>query len=272
MNLAHDVHGPANGRIVALLHGLSSCRGGYGSTARRLASKGFRVVAIDLRGHGDSPKVSLNEYNADAYAVDVIALLERLGAKKDVVIAGHSLGGVVAAHIARLRPDLVAAVFLEDPPLFEGDKARREASPAAKFFPYIVKTVRSLQSQNAPASAYAKLAGPDATEEEASTRCVGLTKWDPTAMEAALAGILWKGYDPSIKLHCPVTVLAADPAVGPVFTPGDGELFKKTNPHARIVTVKKTGHTIRGGKNGEAKYAEELDAFLDSVGGSKARL
>ncbi len=87
-------------------------------------------------------------------------------------------------------------MFLEDPPLYEGDADRRASSPTAKFFPELIAAVRELQSRSAPAEDYLPLAM-EPTTEEASARCASLRLWDPATMEAAVAGIVWNGSDPT---------------------------------------------------------------------------
>jgi len=80
----------------------------WDGVAWRLQDAGHRVVACDLRGHGQSPKPD-GPYDVPAVAADVIALIERLelGA---CLLAGQSYGGTVAMQVAADRPDLAAAV------------------------------------------------------------------------------------------------------------------------------------------------------------------
>ncbi|HYE44578.1 MAG TPA: alpha/beta hydrolase [Caulobacter sp.] len=90
-------------------------------TYRRLlspvADRGFRVLAVDQRGHGRS------ELEADpgdghgswlGYRDDLIALLEALGTPPKLV-AGHSMGGTAGILAAGVRPDLVRRLVLLDP-------------------------------------------------------------------------------------------------------------------------------------------------------------
>jgi pimeloyl-ACP methyl ester carboxylesterase len=74
-----------------------------------------RVVALDLRGHGESDKPE-QDYSIDGFAEDVAWLIGQLGLKRPVVI-GHSMGGIVAAALAQKHPDTVRAVVLVDSPV-----------------------------------------------------------------------------------------------------------------------------------------------------------
>ena len=130
------------------------------------------VWNVDLRGHGESSRATLESYDAKSYAADIAALIEsEIG--RPALVVGHSLGGVVAAELARSRPDLVIAVFLEDPPLYEGDAERGSNSPTAKFFPELIAAVREFQRRSAPVDDYLPLAT-EPTTEEASARCASL--------------------------------------------------------------------------------------------------
>ncbi|MBF6328290.1 alpha/beta fold hydrolase [Nocardia transvalensis] len=70
-----------------------------------------RLVALDLRGHGDSDWS--DDYRIDTMAADVVAAAEHLGFDR-VRMVGMSLGGVVAAQVAESRPDLVEGLALID--------------------------------------------------------------------------------------------------------------------------------------------------------------
>jgi pimeloyl-ACP methyl ester carboxylesterase len=74
-----------------------------------------RVVAVDLRGHGESD-VPAGGYTIAALADDVLWLCDELGVYKPIVV-GHSLGGVVALEIAARRPDAATAIALLDSPV-----------------------------------------------------------------------------------------------------------------------------------------------------------
>jgi pimeloyl-ACP methyl ester carboxylesterase len=69
-----------------------------------------RVVAVNLRGHGSSSAAG-DDFSAERLALD---LAEVLGGRPAVVM-GHSLGGLIGAELAVLRPDLVRALVAVDP-------------------------------------------------------------------------------------------------------------------------------------------------------------
>lgn len=76
--------------------------------------KGSRhVVAVDLRGHGESSKPQ-GDYSIATHAADIAWLCERLGLSRPVII-GHSMGSFVALEVASQFPGLVSAAVLVEP-------------------------------------------------------------------------------------------------------------------------------------------------------------
>ena len=89
------------GRPVVLLHPVGLDRRCWADVAGLLPDR--RVVAVDLRGHGESPRVPRTHDIFD-YAADVAALIERLGGGP-CAVAGVSFGGMVATALAIGRPE-----------------------------------------------------------------------------------------------------------------------------------------------------------------------
>jgi esterase len=99
-----------DGPPVALLHGLFGAARNWGAIQRRLAKR-FRVLALDLRNHGDSPHAP--EMSYAALAGDVLETLARAGALPAALI-GHSMGGKAAMRAALDRPDAVTRLLVAD--------------------------------------------------------------------------------------------------------------------------------------------------------------
>jgi lipase len=131
MSLYEHGFGPADGRPLFALHNMS----GHGGRWQRIAGllDGFRVIAPDLRGFGQSPPEP--PWTLDYQVADVLATIDAAGLDR-VDLVGHSLGGSVAVHLARKAPERVRRMVLLDPgigvpPGLALAGATAERSPAA---------------------------------------------------------------------------------------------------------------------------------------------
>lgn len=105
---AHPVEGVSidyfvagEGRSLVLVHGITESRRTWDPLLAPLIEAGYRVTAIDLRGHGDSSKVA--PYDLTTMAGDLGAVL----AQEDIddpLLVGHSLGGAVVSAFAAGGP------------------------------------------------------------------------------------------------------------------------------------------------------------------------
>lgn len=96
------------GPLVLLLHGFPEFWWAWRSQLPWLATAGYRAVAMDLRGYGDSDKTPRG-YDAFTLAGDAAGVVRTLGSK-DAVLVGHGWGGYVAWAAAAARPDSVRAL------------------------------------------------------------------------------------------------------------------------------------------------------------------
>jgi non-heme chloroperoxidase len=103
--------GPKNGQVVAFSHGWPLNSDSWESQMIFLASKGYRVIAHDRRGHGRSSQ-PWEGNDMDHYADDLAAVINTLGVK-DVTLVGFSTGGgEVARYVGRHGTARVAGVVL----------------------------------------------------------------------------------------------------------------------------------------------------------------
>ncbi len=101
----------ATGARAVLLHGLAADLQSWAVLAAALMRAGRPVTAIDLPGHGST---AIEATDLDGIAAVAAATLDRLG-DEPVELVGHSLGGAVAARVARLRPERVCRLTLLAP-------------------------------------------------------------------------------------------------------------------------------------------------------------
>lgn len=119
VRLAAEAHGPEIGPPLLLLHGGGQTRGAWGATAQALARRGFRAVALDLRGHGESDWAADGGYSLDRFAADLRAVAATLA--RPPVLVGASLGGLASMLACGEAPKVRAAavVLVDIVPLIE---------------------------------------------------------------------------------------------------------------------------------------------------------
>ena len=116
------------GEPVVLLHGYTNDLRTFDGVADSIAAE-YRVIALDLRGFGKSRMRNGSERFGRSMAEDVIALLDALEIPRAHVV-GFSLGGVVAASVARAAPERVTSLTLLAPPLYMDSAAfARDLAP-----------------------------------------------------------------------------------------------------------------------------------------------
>jgi pimeloyl-ACP methyl ester carboxylesterase len=101
------------GPLVVCVPGLGDLREEYRFLTPRLVESGFRVISMDLRGHGES-STGWPDYSAEAIGDDIAALLDHLNAV-DAVVIGTSMAAGSAAWAAPKAPDRISAVVLIGP-------------------------------------------------------------------------------------------------------------------------------------------------------------
>jgi pimeloyl-ACP methyl ester carboxylesterase len=104
--------GPADGPLVLCLHGILEQGASWIEVAARLAAQGYRIVAPDLRGHGHSTHVGQgNSYNLMDFLADLDGIVEQI-ADKPFTLVGHSLGSVIGALFASIRPNRILKLIM----------------------------------------------------------------------------------------------------------------------------------------------------------------
>ncbi|MFY2826347.1 alpha/beta fold hydrolase [Ruegeria sp. MALMAid1280] len=107
------------GPLVVLLHGVGLRAEAWGGQIEPLVSTGFRVLCPDMPGHGETPYTSAS--GLDGYAAPVAAMIQ-----EPAVLIGHSMGALIATHIAALgNPNVKGVAALNA--VYQRPEAARQA-------------------------------------------------------------------------------------------------------------------------------------------------
>lgn len=132
----HYLDWGGKGEPVLLIHGMRGRAALWAGVAREL-SKEFRVVAMDVRGHGWSGRPADGAYDRLSLAEDAIAVLDALDLEQ-ASVAGHSLGGWIGITLAAEFPQRVRRLVIEDinldgNPTAEADWTKQAATARRSF-------------------------------------------------------------------------------------------------------------------------------------------
>jgi lipase len=100
--------------VVVCIHGLAQHGGVFAELGERLAAGGHSVLAVDLRGHGESGREP--PWNTEAHLQDLLDTLLDCGVERATWV-GHSFGGRLAAAVAARAPERAQRLALLDPGL-----------------------------------------------------------------------------------------------------------------------------------------------------------
>lgn len=148
VRLAVSETGPSSGApSVLFVHGFAQSRHAWDTVLQGDLARSHRLVAVDLRGHGDSDKPEGDEpyVNGVHFAGDLEAVIQRLGLERPVVVS-WSYGGVVVGDYLRHRGDsALGGLFFVAASLKTGKPAR------TLFGPGMMSNARGLLSEDAEA-------------------------------------------------------------------------------------------------------------------------
>jgi pimeloyl-ACP methyl ester carboxylesterase len=240
---------------LVLIHGLDRVARTFDHVAPHFASR-FRVIAYDMRGHGDSDWDPQARYVVEDHVTDLEGLAQQLGLR-DITLWGNSTGGRVAQVFAGKHPDLVARVISEDvgperPQQISDAYLRRvkqEAPGWATEEELIAVLLKGAGASEAVVRPYVRYG----TKRRADGRVVW--KRDPNLVKGFVATDLWQ-YVRNIRAPI-LYVLGGRSKIVP---PETQEQLRTTLPRARIVTIPDTGHYPSDEKPQE--FLAIVDRFL----------
>ena len=115
---------------LVLVHG-GAAHAHWWSPLAPLFADGFRVVALDLSGHGDSDRREI--YSVSQWSDEVIAVAEQGGGSGRPVVAGHSMGGMVTIAAAARHGSSLDGVVVIDAPVHRPDPETMEGVSGGMF-------------------------------------------------------------------------------------------------------------------------------------------
>jgi N-formylmaleamate deformylase len=220
---------------------------------------GYDIILPDARGHGRSARVPETQGGERAdQTADLAGLIRGLGLERPIV-AGHSMGAMIASQLAARFPDLPRALILEDPPWRPaqppqaGAPAVRRDSPLGKW----IASLAGLSLDELIERNHAE--HPTWSDLVLRMWSEGKMQLDPNFLAAGDMGrIDWREVVPAIA--CPTLLITADPDKGGIVTPEVARMASEWNAHITVARIPGTGHHVRF-ENYNA-YRDTVRAFL----------
>ncbi|KAI1077019.1 alpha/beta-hydrolase [Whalleya microplaca] len=110
VKLFYEREGNSDAKTILFIHGLGGTTNAFQTLVSEL--QGFDLVRFDFSGHGRSSLPS--ESSIESFVADCEAIISYLGLK-NIVVVGHSLGGLISFHLAAKRPEAVKGVVAFGP-------------------------------------------------------------------------------------------------------------------------------------------------------------
>jgi pimeloyl-ACP methyl ester carboxylesterase len=244
--------GPARGSAV-LLHGVAALAATWWRIGPGLASHGWEVMALDLPGHGQMPRLH-RPLDLDVLVAGVV---DRLPRRVDLLI-GHSLGAIVALEIAHRHRDAVGAIVLEDPP----GPATADPMLVAER---IAADARTVQIDRDQLVRRERAGNPRWTPEDVEYAVDGIAALDAPAVAAGLRGPLrWDPVRLLSLIDVPALVVAAPDAPGR-FTDDAGSALRGDDRAAVRTAIADDRFVVLNGRH--CLHRDLPERWLDVVAG-----
>jgi pimeloyl-ACP methyl ester carboxylesterase len=264
LRLTASCGGDSAAPCVVFLHGGGQTRHSWNTSALDLLRIGYKVLSLDLRGHGDSDWAENGDYRIDALIGDLLAVLAKLSTPP--VLVGASLGGLIALGCAGEHPGVARALVLVDV------TPKVDAQGAARVKQFMQANPDGFASFAEAADAIARYLPqrPRRADTSGLRRNLRLRNgryywhWDPRLFDTldTSSQVQQSHYERAAAgLELPTLLIRG--ARSELVASEHVEHFLKLLPTARHVDVQDAGHMVAGDSN--QAFSHALKEFLAEV-------
>ena len=233
---------------IMLVHGWTGFKELWKDFAPKLAEEGFDVVALDLRGHGDSEK-PICEYTHEVFSTDILELAKYLGWEGGYTLLGQSMGGYLVCDYALRFPETLTKLITSNTSVNLGRNF---------MIKLLWKIIIRMYRKN-PEKTMRKMAPTFFTKPVSQEVIDDLAEMTiKTAPHAGLSAIhycMTRNLEPELyKIKVPTLVISSE---------HDSKLLKKATlkiheliPNSKLVDIPDTGHL---------PFIENPKAFLEAI-------
>lgn len=262
--IAGDSWGNPDGPLVLLQHGGGQTRHAWKGAGEALGAAGYRAIAFDARGHGDSGWSPDGLYDQDHMIADLVALLETLGGKRPVLVGASMGGGVSLGAIGEDHVDATALVLVDIAPQIEKEGAARimafmqQKPEGFDTLEEVAEAIASYQPHRKRPRSLDGLAKNLRLGDEGRYHW----HWDPAFLDRPrdLKRRTDRLQACASRLSLPTLLVRG--GLSDVLSEDGAQAFLRSCPHSEYVNVTDAAHMVAGDRN---------DIFSDAVIGFLAR-
>ena len=240
--------------VLVFVHGIASSTKMWQKTIDELRNSPqfdkVDIVAVDLLGHGKSPKPSWVTYNTKLQARALHRTLRSLSIGKRVGIVGHSLGALTAVEYASHYQDGADVYVLCSPPFYRSDSRKIPTADDVlqRIYREFAKHPKHTERLLKNGQWYSQL-NKGYTIDESNAQIFVRTLKSSIINQTA--------YDDALKIRTPTMILSG--VLDPIVIDSNIKSLAKKNPHIQRWRIPLSGHEIT------PRYRRELIKTLDSV-------
>ena len=265
VTLAGDSWGDPDGPLVVLQHGGGQTRHAWKGAGETLGKAGYRVVAFDARGHGDSDWAAADAYGSDYMVEDLCCVIDAFGAEKPILVGASMGGGVSLLAVGEGTVDASALVLVDTGPHLEPE-GRREIM---EFMNQKPEGFDSLE-EVAEAIANYQPHRPRPRTLDGLAKNVRLAPngkykwhWDPARRQAWRNETEYRERLSACADNLSLPTLLVRGGLSNVLSEEGARLFLEQVPHAEYVEVGNAAHMVAGDRNDN--FAGAVIEFLGRV-------
>ena len=234
--------------VIFFVHGLGESHETWVEQIKFFSDHGYKVVAIDLRGHGES-SIPKEKIKVEDFAKDVISVTEDLGIDK-INYCGYSMGAVVLLETYKVKPDVFKSLILE---------------AATPYYPPAQTDLLENMSMDEIAKQVSEFAvGPNAPKELRDDIYRIISKMDKEVYIETAEAVTSKVYtDVLSTINVPTLLIAGD--LDFIAPPDVAEDMKNSIKNAKLYVIKNVGHMPH--REAPDEFNKIVKDFIDKIKG-----
>lgn len=263
--LSYYVAGEARNPLVVLVHGVCDSALAWVDLINHL-SENYFVIALDSLGHGTSRRLRDSELDdpGEATAKELeltLEHLEKLYGQTPMIVA-HSMGAAVSSYLCVYRPELMKALFLEDPAWLSSSQAAGYRQRARE---QVMLCENTWQTDPVETLRGNRELRPDWSAASHYGWAFGKGLVDPRLLDTGIVSFLKPWQEIAGALRVPTMVVTSDTDEVLIGLEGVAAIAQVGNPLVQTEVISGTGHGVRLGA--PEQYHASLDGWLHRYAG-----